>query len=104
VTLNADYLWLDGLLLELLAFNSTEARQDRVMNEPGLTHLSFFVDDLDEATAAAERLGGVVRTDTNVGVAVIVEDPDGQIIELVGPGGRFRSMRDHAVGALTDQG
>ena len=100
VTLNADYLWLHGTLLELLAFDAMEPRRARVMNEPGLTHLSFFVDDLEGATAAVESLGGHVRADTHVGVAVIVEDPDGQIVELVGPGGRFRGMRDAAVGAL----
>ena len=99
-SLDADYLWLDGVLLELLAFDPAAPRQPRVMNEPGLTHLSFFVDDLDATVAAIEQFGGVVRADTNVGVAVFVEDPDGQMIELVGPGGRFRDMRDRAVGAL----
>jgi catechol 2,3-dioxygenase-like lactoylglutathione lyase family enzyme len=98
--LNADYLWLDGLLLELITFDTTAPRQPRVVNEPGLTHLSFFVEDLEATVAAVEQLGGAVRADTNVGVAVFVEDPDGQMIELVGPDGRFRDMRDRAVGAL----
>ncbi len=99
-TVDIAYLWLDGLLLELLAFDRSEDASARVMNETGLTHLSFFVDDLSATMAAVDDHGGRVRHDTNVGSAVMVEDPDGQIIELVGPGGRFRTMRDGAIAAL----
>jgi catechol 2,3-dioxygenase-like lactoylglutathione lyase family enzyme len=98
--LRAEYLWLDGLLLELIAFDSLAAQQPRVMNEPGLTHLSFFVDDLDATLTQVAELGGTVRTDTNLRVAVMIEDPDGQMIELVGSEGQFRAMRDQAVRAL----
>ena len=97
VMLDAVYLWLDGLLLELLAFDRTAAGANRVLNEPGLTHVSVFVDDVDDTLDAVRRCGGRVRDDTNVGVAVFVEDPDGQPIEVIGPGGRFRTMRDQAV-------
>jgi catechol 2,3-dioxygenase-like lactoylglutathione lyase family enzyme len=100
LTLDAVYLALDGLLLELLAFDRTERTSRRVMNEPGLTHLSLFVDDLDAAIDAVGRFGGRVRTDTNIGAAVFVEDPDGQAIEVIGPHGRFRAMRDEAVRKL----
>jgi hypothetical protein len=74
------------------------------MNEPGLTHLSFFVDDLGGAMAAVERWGGTVRTDTNLTVAVMIEDPDGQLIELVVAEGRFRDNRNASVAALDAKG
>jgi catechol 2,3-dioxygenase-like lactoylglutathione lyase family enzyme len=102
LTLDAVYLWLDGLLLELLAFDRTDRATPRVMNEPGLTHLSVFVDDLDATIDAVGHHGGRVRADTNIGVAVFVEDPDGQAIEVIGPGGQFRTMRDQTIGKLSD--
>ena len=97
LVLDAVYLWLDGLLLELLAFNRTTPAAARVMNEPGLTHLSLFVDDLEATLDAVGRCGGRVRADTNIGVAVFVEDPDGQAIEVIAPGGHFRALRDGSV-------
>lgn len=102
LTLDAVYLWLDGLLLELLAFDRTDRTSPRVMNEPGLTHLSLFVNDLDATIDAVGHHGGRVRTDTNIGVAVFVEDPDGQAIEVIGPGGQFRSLRDQSVRKLAE--
>ncbi len=98
--LDAVYLHLDGILLELLAFDRVEPAAARVMNEPGLTHISLFVDDLDAVLAAVPRYGGRVRDDTNIGVAVFVEDPDGQALELIGPGGHFREQRERALRAL----
>jgi catechol 2,3-dioxygenase-like lactoylglutathione lyase family enzyme len=102
VVLDAVYLSLDGLLLELLAFETPEtpAAQTRVLNEPGLTHISLFVEDLGAVLVAVPRCGGRVRDDTNIGVAVFVEDPDGQAIEVIGPGGRFREMRDRSLREL----
>jgi lactoylglutathione lyase len=99
VVLDAAYLSLDGLLLELLAFEQpdTAAVNTRALNEPGLTHISLFVDDLAAVLAAVPKFGGRVRDDTNIGMAVFVEDPDGQAIEVIGPGGRFREMRDRSV-------
>jgi catechol 2,3-dioxygenase-like lactoylglutathione lyase family enzyme len=99
VVLDAVYLSLDGLLLELLAFETpdTPPAHARVLNEPGLTHISLFVEDLDAVLAAVPKCGGRVRDDTNIGVAVFVEDPDGQAIEVIGPGGRFREMRDRSL-------
>src|SRR5947208_6371672 len=87
LTLDAVYLQLEGLLLELLAFDRAASPALRPMNEPGLTHISLFVDDLAAVLDAVPKLGGRVRDDTNIGVAVFVEDPDGQAIEVIGPGG-----------------
>jgi catechol 2,3-dioxygenase-like lactoylglutathione lyase family enzyme len=102
LTLDAVYLALDGLLLELLAFDRTAPTSLRVMNEPGLTHISVFVEDLDATIDAVGQYGGRVRADTNIGVAVFVEDPDGQAIEVIGPAGKFRKMRDSALLELSD--
>jgi catechol 2,3-dioxygenase-like lactoylglutathione lyase family enzyme len=100
VVLDAMYLSLEGLLLELLAFDrAAPAASTRVMNEPGLTHISIFVEDLEAVVTAVPTFGGRVRDDTNIGVAVFVEDPDGQAIEVIGPGGRFRELRDRSVRA-----
>jgi catechol 2,3-dioxygenase-like lactoylglutathione lyase family enzyme len=100
--LEAVYLHLDGLLLELLSFDRRASKQERVINEPGLTHISLFVDDLDKIIDAVPRFGGRVRHDTNIGVGVFVEDPDGQAIEVLGPGGYFRDLRARSLDALGD--
>jgi catechol 2,3-dioxygenase-like lactoylglutathione lyase family enzyme len=83
VGLEAVYLRRDGFTLELLGYARTEPRRDRVMNEPGLTHLSFSVQDLDAAQAAVVEHGGHVLDDTRLPNAVFVRDPDGQLIELL---------------------
>jgi lactoylglutathione lyase len=104
LVLDAVYLALDGLLLELLHFErqASPTPSPRVMNEPGLTHLSLFVEDFDATLAAVAQHGGRVRDDTNIGVAVFVEDPDGQVIEVIGPDGQFRTLRDRSLEKLDD--
>lgn len=89
--LRAIYLVRDGVRIELLHFASppAPARRERVMNEPGLTHLSFRTADLDAALAAVRAHGGRVLEDTVVrfpefqSAAGFVTDPDGQLIELL---------------------
>jgi len=83
--ITACYLKRDDFVLELLHFadGGTVPGEDRVMNQPGLTHVSLSVDDLDEALAAVEAHGGEVLTDTKLGMAVFVKDPDGQLLELL---------------------
>jgi catechol 2,3-dioxygenase-like lactoylglutathione lyase family enzyme len=83
VNLEAVYLRRDEFVLELLAFHrqGNPAPRERVFNEPGLTHISFSVDDLDASVAAVEANGGeIVR---RYPYAVIARDPDGQLIELL---------------------
>ena len=91
VQLEAVYLARDGVRIELLRFASPAAppRRARVMNEYGLTHLSFRVADL-EATLAALRAAGervleetVIRFPEFQSAACFIVDPDGQLIELV---------------------
>lgn len=82
--MTAVYLRRDGLVLELLHFaGGTKPARERVMNEPGLTHISVSVDDIDAVCARADGYGGEVLTDTNIGVGVFIRDPDGQLIELL---------------------
>ncbi len=83
--MTACYLKRDDFVLELLHFADagTVPGAERVVNQPGLTHISLGVDDLDTALAAVEAHGGEVLTDTNLGMAVFVKDPDGQLVELL---------------------
>ena len=85
VGLTAVYLEKDGAVLELLAFDrpGNPARRHRPFNEPGLTHMSFCVDDLARARSETERLGGEVMAGTDLGAVILVRDPDGQVIELL---------------------
>ena len=82
--LTACYLVRDGLVLELLHFRGgARPGRERVMNEPGLTHISLSVDDIPDVSARARELGGEVLEDTDIGAAVMIRDPDGQLIELL---------------------
>lgn len=82
----ASYLVRDGLVLELLHFAAaaqTQPFRPRVMNEPGLTHISVSVDDIADVCALIPEYGGEVLDATNIGAAVFVRDPDGQLLELL---------------------
>jgi catechol 2,3-dioxygenase-like lactoylglutathione lyase family enzyme len=81
IGLTARYLRKGELVLELMAFAQLEHRPPRVINEPGLTHISVSVDDLDDAVAQVEALGGDVLV--QLPNAVMIRDPDGQRIELL---------------------
>jgi catechol 2,3-dioxygenase-like lactoylglutathione lyase family enzyme len=79
------YLRRDGFVLELIHFGAPGHQREpqrRTMDMPGLTHLSFSCDVASVCARVAEY-GGEVLTDTDVGVAVFVRDPDGQLIELL---------------------
>jgi catechol 2,3-dioxygenase-like lactoylglutathione lyase family enzyme len=86
VGLTAAYLLRDGLVLELLYYaapGQTQPFRPRTMNEPGLTHISLAVDDIDAACARVVEFGGEVVESSNIGAAVFVRDPDGQLVELL---------------------
>ena len=87
IGMTACYLRRDGLILELLHFagDGAAARPfvERTMNDPGLTHLSFSVDDIPATRALVSAHGGRVLDETDIGMAVFVRDPDGQLIELL---------------------
>jgi lactoylglutathione lyase len=82
----ASYLTLDGFVLELMHYaadGATAPYRVRTMNEPGLTHLSISVDDVHTAADRAVGLGGQLIADSDIGAALFIRDPDGQLIELL---------------------
>jgi catechol 2,3-dioxygenase-like lactoylglutathione lyase family enzyme len=86
VGLTAVYLERDGFTLELLHFDrdGNDPQRTRSFTEPGLTHLSFSVDDIAASCAKVTHLGGEVLADTDLGGhAIMIRDPDGQLIELL---------------------
>jgi lactoylglutathione lyase len=86
LAMTACYLVRDGLVLELLHYaapGQTRPARARTMNEPGLTHISLSVDDLDDTLARVPDFGGAVIADSNIGAGVFVHDPDGQLVELL---------------------
>lgn len=93
VGLRAVYLKRDGLVLELLSFSEPEPAEPRprTMIDPGLTHISIAVDDLDEACAAVVAHGGRVLDESRLPSAIFVADPEGQVVELLA-GDRFVGM------------
>ena len=88
VGMTAVYLRLGAVTLELLHFDrdGNAPQRERSFTEPGLTHLSFTVEDLDATCALTVEHGGAVLDDTRIpGIAVMITDPDGQILELLAP-------------------
>jgi lactoylglutathione lyase len=82
----AMYLTLNGFVLELMHYAEpgvTAPFRARTMDEPGLTHLSIAVEDMRATAARAVELGGEVVEDTDIGLALFVRDPDGQLIEIL---------------------
>ncbi len=84
--MTASYLTLDGFVLELLHYSApgaTAPYRRRAMNEPGLTHLSISVDDVRATAEKAASFGGEVVEESDIGVALFIRDPDGQLLELL---------------------
>jgi lactoylglutathione lyase len=83
--LTAVYLTMGQFVLELLHFehSTSQPPQRRNMDDLGLTHLSLTVDDMPSTLAAVEDLGGQVVQSSDIVVAIMVKDPDGQLIELL---------------------
>jgi catechol 2,3-dioxygenase-like lactoylglutathione lyase family enzyme len=82
----ASYLVLDGFVLELLHYRAERKVvpfRRRTMDEPGLTHLSISVDDIQAAAAKAVDYGGDIVAESDIGVALFIRDPDGQLLELL---------------------
>ena len=89
VRLQAVYLERDGWRLELLHYarpGTVGPAERRAMNQPGLTHLSFVVDDLDETLDKVRAFGGSVVDQSRIDLAakaVFATDPDGTRLELI---------------------
>ncbi len=86
VGMTAVYLERDGFVLELLHFDrpGNDPQRARSFTEPGLTHLSFSVADIPATCETVTACGGEVLADTDMGgAAIMVRDPDGQLLELL---------------------
>lgn len=91
VKVRAIYLERDGWRLELIEFpvpGWIGAKAPRPMNQLGLTHLSFRVDDLDAACAQLESAGGGLLHETRLDLpgptrVIMAFDPDGVRLELI---------------------
>ena len=85
VGLHATYLVRDGLVLELLDYSGRRAHvgSERVMDQAGLTHVSFSVSDLDGVLEKVAEFGGVVVDGTVTAQSAMIRDPDGQLLELL---------------------
>ena len=84
--ITASYLTLDGFVLELMhyaAAGAAAACAPRAMNQPGLTHLSISVDDVRATAEKAAEYGGEIVEASDIGVALFIRDPDGQLLELL---------------------
>jgi len=91
--MTAVYLVLDGFVLELIHYGApgaTRPYQARRMNEPGLTHLSIAVDDVHATARRAVEYGGAIVEGSDIGAALFIRDPDGQLLELLPSGYRDR--------------
>ena len=96
LSMTASYLVLDGFVLELLHYAAPDALapyRPRTMNEPGLTHLSVSVADIHATAAKAKEYGGGIIEQSDIGVALFIRDPDGQLVELLPESYRDRLPR-----------
>jgi glyoxylase I family protein len=87
--LRASFLKRDGTTIELLYYEHPVAvglSERRPMNQLGLTHLAFTLDDLSQVADRIVKHGGRVypqtRVNTRMGDFMFCTDPDGTRIEL----------------------
>lgn len=85
---HATYLVRDGLVLELMDYSKRQvhAGSERVMDQIGLTHISFSVSDLPGVLAQVAEFGGAVVDSSVSAGAAMIRDPDGQLLELLSDG------------------
>ncbi len=89
--IQAAFLERDGTRLELLYYKTPgqEPVDVKKMNQTGITHLSFRVQQMDDVIAAVEGAGGSYLAQTNVDNpdfmmrACFMLDPNGVRIELL---------------------
>jgi catechol 2,3-dioxygenase-like lactoylglutathione lyase family enzyme len=81
----------NGPTLEVYSFEDMEGPDGRALNRPGLMHIAFDVEEVNEVldrllAAGGQKLGDVVRTEVaGVGTAdfVYARDPEGNVVELL---------------------
>ena len=93
VVLRSQLIELEGMRIELLHYTTpgVDGTPSDRRNKLGLTHLSFWVDDVDAAAARLVAHGGTIveSTRTTPGIELVfLADPDGTRVELMSlPGG-----------------
>ena len=98
VVLTSQLIVRDGLRIELLKFHEpgVVGAPSQRRNQLGLTHLCFYVDNVDSAAERMLEHGGLVldQTRSNLGTDIVfLMDPDGVRIELM------RGVPPHAADA-----
>jgi lactoylglutathione lyase len=85
---HATYLVRDGLVLELIDYSGrgVHAGPEGVMDQVGLTHISFSVSDLSSVLEMVESFAGTVVEGTVSKQSAMIRDPDGQLLELLWDG------------------
>jgi catechol 2,3-dioxygenase-like lactoylglutathione lyase family enzyme len=85
---HATYLVRDGFVLELIDYSEREVHPgpQRVMDQVGLTHISFSVSDLAGVLGKVEEFGGAVVDASVSAQSAMIRDPDGQLLELLADG------------------
>jgi predicted enzyme related to lactoylglutathione lyase len=75
-------------VLELIDYSKRDvhAGQERVMDQVGLTHISFSVPNLGEVLEKVVEFGGAVVDGTVSEQSAMIRDPDGQLLELLSDG------------------
>jgi lactoylglutathione lyase len=92
VVLTSQFISVPGMAIELLAYESpaVEGRPSTQRNQLGITHLSFYVDDVDAVAERLVALGGTVIESTRTtleGIDLLfLSDPDGTRVELMKAG------------------
>lgn len=89
VDLTSQMIVLGELKIELLHYRTPTAEGSPLTSrrQRGLTHVSFWVDDVDAEAARLVEFGGTILPDTrsNPGIPIqFLADPDGTRVELMG--------------------
>lgn len=74
--------WCDGFVPKLIDYSKRQvhAGADRVMDQVGLTHISFSVSDLPAVLAGVAEFGEAVLDATVTRASAMTRDPDGQLL------------------------
>ncbi|MCU1387864.1 MAG: Glyoxalase/bleomycin resistance protein/dioxygenase [Ilumatobacteraceae bacterium] len=90
VALTSQFIQLDGMKIELIEYRTPTptGSPSTSRGTVGLTHLSFYVDDVDASAARLAELGGTIieSTRASLGIEIVfLADPDGVRVELMSP-------------------
>lgn len=90
VSVTSQFIELGGLKIELPGYTSPTptGSPSSSRGTVGLTHMSFYVDDVDVAAARLVECGGTIIESTRVSLGieiVFLSDPDGARVELMSP-------------------